>query len=139
MNNIFWCLSLLCLLTIPCNSQNLSAEALVAAWKTSDNTQTLKAEATYLDLKTNKNLNSFYSLVEQLKMIEQKKPNNRLFIRLKMYELLGRYELGLPITTDNEIITWIKKCYLLGDKQLLSELYTLYAERGTIDNEDKLF
>lgn len=70
-----------------------------------------------------------------------KNPNDRLLIRIKMYEILGKSELnfGPAIPKRDEFLLLFRKALLLKDEQLLSELYSLYAERNQGSIIDRLF
>lgn len=70
-----------------------------------------------------------------------KNPNDRLLIRIKMYEILGKSELnfGPAIPKRDVFLLLFRKALLLKDEQLLSELYSLYAERNQGSIIDRLF
>jgi len=124
-----------------CNAQNFTAKQLIKAWEVSDETQTLKAEETYKDLKFNRNEDKLKILIPRLKDYIKKHGDTRLEIRLKMYEILSALELkDLFSKSDvDDVKNLFKKAISINDQQLLSELYSLYAEHLQARPEDNLF
>ncbi|MDE1192971.1 MAG: LuxR C-terminal-related transcriptional regulator [Arachidicoccus sp.] len=114
---------------LPLYAQHLTTKELIKAWKASDTSQTTKAEATYYDLRVNKNLPAYTQRLKELEDYLQDNPNKRLQIRTDIYTILGKRELNIPATPNDQ--SKLKKdiaiTALLNDKQLLSEVYTLYA------------
>lgn len=121
------------------NGQNLSSAELIRAWKTSDKTQTIKAEATYDDLRINYKDEKFNKIITELHNYITKNPDLRLEIRIKIYEILGYHsdDQSSQNTKEEKIQNLFKKALTFKDQQLLSEVYSLYAEQGIV--EDKLF
>lgn len=120
--------------------QNLSSDELIKAWKTSDKTQTIEAEKTYDDLRINYNSEKFDKLISELNIHLKKNPDLRLDIRIGIYDLLGRRtDDSQRSAKEEKILNLFKKALSLKDKQLLSEVYTLYGDQGPGNTEDKLF
>ncbi len=118
----------------------MSAEELIVAWKTNDRFQTIKANETYKDLWNNANKEKFAHAVSELNEYIKRNPYPYLSIRIKMYEFLGKSIFGKILETDrNELKELMKEAILLKNQQLLSELYTLYAEKQSENFEDRLF
>lgn len=134
-------LVLMCYCAVFGNAQKLTAKQLIKAWETSDKTQTLKAEETYRDLKFNLNQGKLKKLIPELKDYIYKHDNPRLEIRLKMYEILSELEIKDFFSKSDvvEMKNLFKKTISINDQQLLSELYSLYAEHIQSKPEDNLF
>ena len=132
---------LLTLLFTSLSAQNFSARQLIKAWRISDKTQTLKAEETYKDLKFNRNPNNLNRILTELNAYLKKHRNERLEIRIKMYEILSELELTDKLSKSNtlKIQNLFKKAIKLNDPQLLSELYTIFSEHHSGKMEDNLF
>lgn len=122
-------------------AQNLSSGELINAWKVSDKTQTLRAEETYDDLRLNYSENSYNKIIPELYSYLKKNPDTRLEIRILIYEALAQFnqKKKLSAAKEDQLMNLFKKVLMLGDKQLLSELYSLYAEQGPESLEDKLY
>jgi DNA-binding CsgD family transcriptional regulator len=123
------------------NAQNLSSQELISAWEISDVTQTLKAEEIYKDLKINLDENKLSEILIQLHAYLRENGDERLEIRIKMYEILSILEIKKKISSEEcvELKDIINKAILIRDSQLLSELYSLYAEHVPGSHEQKLF
>jgi|GEM_PF-689529 len=141
MNKIY---PFLCFSILFCHfltAQNFSSPELIDRWKADDITQTIEAEETYDDLRLNISKDKFNLVISELNGYLKKHPDKRLEVRMKMYEILYGLEVRKYMTPEEKIKLEkvIKTALLIQDQQLLSELYTLYAEHvpGTI--EDKLF
>ena len=141
MFKFFQFVILLWFASFQCNAQNFTAKQLIKAWEVSDKTQTLEAEETYKDLKFNRNEDKLKILIPQLKDYIKKHGDTRLEIRLKMYEILSELELkDLFSKSDvDDVKNLFKKAISINDQQLLSELYSLYAEHLQARPEDNLF
>jgi len=122
-------------------AQNIPADKLISNWRENDISQTIKAEETYRDLKFNHNENKLKTLLPQLRVYVEKHGDTRLEIRLKMYEILSELEVkDLFSQADvDEMKNLFKKAISINDQQLLSELYSLYAEHLQARPEDNLF
>lgn len=120
-------------------AQTLSVDQLIRAWKVGDTSQTTQAEATYADLKADIASRAFTSRIASLNRYLDKHPSTRLKVRILMYRILGKDELDIPLDVSDtrQMRHAITLAGLMGDKQLLSELYTLYGERS--DMASKLF
>ncbi|HTN37276.1 MAG TPA: hypothetical protein VL053_09390 [Arachidicoccus sp.] len=138
-------LLLLLLTCICCKSgytQKLSTESLIEAWKTQGKDQTRRAEITYDDLLHNLDAQAFLKKIDSLKDYIDHHDNQRLWVRLIIYEVYGHRRLVTPF--KQIYVTNLKKAItiagLLKDDQLLSELYTYYADNYVNhDVESRLF
>lgn len=130
----------LCLSTLVIG-QNLTSHELIKKWKISDQYQTIAAEETYSDLKYHIIPSKFRQTLQELYQYVEKNPNERLFIRIKMYEFIGEMEMNNPSKWRNkeEIYELIRRGLTLKDPQLLSELYSLYAERNFESVDNRVF
>ena len=130
-------------LMICCSSftQTLSTQQLLSAWKASDTSQTTKAELTYADLKNNADTAAYRKRIIALDAYLREHPNGRLQIRTWMYEILGKFELDLPLLqTDKEHLkSAVKMADLMNDNQLLSELYSLYPRLEETDESNSYY
>ncbi len=120
-------------------AQTLSVDQLIRAWKAGDTSQTTLAEATYADLKAHITGQAFTSRIAALNRYLDEHPSTRLKVRILMYRILGKDELNIPLDVSDtrQMRRAITLTGLMGDKQLLSELYTLYGERSELAS--KLF
>ncbi len=122
------------------NAQLLTTDELISAWKAGDTSQTIKAEVTYNDIKKNIRPSVLEERINDLHAYLDGHPNSRLEVRVVMYEVLGKNELHAQLFNDTlKIKHAMKVAGLIGDRQLLSELYSLYAEHYSSNLEDGLF
>lgn len=121
--------------------QNYTSLELIKAWKISDKTQTLEAEKTYDDLRINYNSEKFKKIISEINQFNAKNPDLRIELRSQIYEILGdRSDSETKKNYKEEKIkSLFEKTFALQDKQLLSEVYSLYAEQGPGNIEGKLF
>jgi len=118
----------------PSSAQEMNADQLIRLWEVSGRRQTIEAETSYDDLHNNVNPLLLKPLLAELHRRIDRSASERLKIRLLMYESLAYNELKSQslLTTEKPpivykgIIQTIKRVNLLGDTQLLSELYTLF-------------
>jgi DNA-binding CsgD family transcriptional regulator len=119
-------------------AQKFTPRELIEKWKIATIHQTIEAEKTYTDLKYHLVPTKFQQTIQELNEYLSHKPDDRLKIRIKMYEIIGNMEMksNVPYNTKEEIFQLFKIALPLKDPQLLSELYSLYAERNfeSIDN-----
>lgn len=117
---------------ISASAQTLSTPRLIKCWETGGISQTTKAEATYADLRLHINRKAYSQRVKELDEYLNKHVNKRLEVRVMMYRILGKQELNIPLTrTDTQDMRHaITLAGLLNDRQLLSEVYSLYGERS---------
>lgn len=122
-------------------SQKLSSDELIKNWKLDNLQQTIEAEKTYTDLKYNLVPSKFRKTLQELNEYIDNHPSPRLEVRIKMYEILGDMEMNIPShwKPKEEISKLFRIALLLKDNQLLSELYTLYADRNYVSIENRLF
>ncbi|MGH2644971.1 MAG: hypothetical protein ACRDE2_13540, partial [Chitinophagaceae bacterium] len=126
---------IICVLSFfSCYSQTLTVSQLIKAWNADDTSQTTKAEATYMDLKQHINFKAFTATTERLTEYLKKHSSRRLEIRTIMYRILGKQGLSIPLTVSDtqDMRHAITLAGLLDDRQLLSEVYTLYGERSDL-------
>lgn len=113
------------------NSQKLNSKELMRAWNESDVNQTIKAEATYKDLTDHFDEKSFLGLMKELNL-NQKTYSKRLKARVIIYETLGKRLQQHDIIYSESDLQKIRDAMQLAahenDEQLLSEIFTLYAE-----------
>jgi len=116
------------LITCVSFGQQLTTKELIELWKAKDTSQTTKAEYSYADLKHHKDYQLFNQRLFELYTYLSRHENDRLLIRTWIYEVLGKYELKIPFSpTDKQHLQKaLKMAGLMGDNQLLSELFSLY-------------
>lgn len=122
-------------------AQNMSSEELIKKWNTKDVFQTVEAEKTYSDLKLNYNSTNYKKIVSEIKNFLKENDNPRIEVRLKMYELLDYLQQNdrFTLEKENELHDLFQKTVFLKDEQILSEVYSLYAENSGVSFEDNLF
>lgn len=127
-------------------AQQKLIEPLINAWKVSDTSQTHRAEVGYAELKAQKERRKLYlpqhlQIISALKDYLDQNPDDRLKVRLTMYEILGKFEMGLKILPQDSINIYdgIKLAHKLKDDQLKAEVYTLCAEVGKGTNRYVLY
>ena len=136
--NILWLIFGACIL----NAQNMTAEQLIQKWKVKDITQTIEAEKTFSDLKYNYNPKVYDKVITQINEYLVKEQDTRIQIRLMMYETLKDLELSngkLTPEREKKLTSYFQKAASIKDNQILSELYSLYAENSNASFEDNLF
>ena len=142
MNKLIFPL-LLCLLLFPKidYAQHLTTDQLIKAWSYSDTSQTTRAELTYADLKKNIQKDILGQRVQSLNNYLEKHPDQRLKVRLLMYEILAKRQLGFQVNKEDieKLKHAITIANLLNDQQLLSEAYTLYAIYSQNNKQNTLF
>ncbi len=123
------------------NAQNMTSEEIIEKWDRSDLYQTIEAEKTFTDLKLHYDSIKFNQVVSEIKDYLKHEPNQRLEVRLKMYEILNsiRHTNSVTPKIENEIIQLFQKTIHLKDEQILSEIYSLYVENAKASFEDNLF
>jgi len=120
----------------------MTAEQLMQKWKVKDITQTFEAEKTFSDLKYNYSPEVYHKVIAQINEYLDKEKDTRIQIRLMMYETLKDLELSngkLAPEREKEFTSYFQKAASLKDHQILSELYSLYAENSNASFEDNLF
>jgi len=120
-------------------SQLISTPELIKHLMADDVYQTDKFGVVGDDLIMNFNESSFTSRVMEIQRLLLKNPDQRLRIRLFMYERLGYEKMNKPdnkATSANyfKMIQWARE---LEDEQLLSELYSKHA--GVCEPSEKLY
>jgi hypothetical protein len=122
-------------------AQNLTTQELIKKWKISNKYQTIAAEETYSDLKYNLLPSKFHHTIQELFQYLEQNPDDRLQIRIKMYQFIGEMEMNNPSQwrKKEEIYELIRMGLTLKDPQLLSELYSLYAERSYESVDNRVF
>ncbi|MGJ1267531.1 helix-turn-helix transcriptional regulator [Sphingobacterium spiritivorum] len=113
-------------------AQQPTVESLIKAWKVKDKTQSFKAEETYAQLKQKTGYPAHQKLMVNLYSYLRSHPDDRLKVRIDMYDILGKKEYGKPVNEEDSVRLYedIMIAHKLEDEQLKSELYTLYAEVG---------
>ncbi|SUJ28834.1 Uncharacterised protein [Sphingobacterium spiritivorum] len=113
-------------------AQQPTVESLVKAWKVKDKTQSFKAEETYAQLKQKTGYTAHQKLMANLYSYLSSHPDDRLKVRIDMYDILGKKEYNKPVNEEDSVRLYedIMIAHKLEDEQLKSELYTLYAEVG---------
>ncbi|NII84283.1 MULTISPECIES: hypothetical protein [unclassified Pedobacter] len=146
MNRLILLALLLCCCSVPVFAQQKLIEPLINAWKVDDTSQTHRAEVGYAQLKLQKenrkaNLPQHLHLMKALHAYVGQNSDDRLKVRLTMYEILGKFELGLKILPQDStnIYDCIKLAHKLKDDQLKAEVYTLCAEVGKGTNRYVLY
>ena len=153
--------SLLTFLGILCclfaTAQQNDIEPLIKAWRTADTSQTHRAEETYAELKHRREVVEKMTvgrdqewkrlLFEQQKRVSAlyawlaNNPDDRLKVRITMYEILGKLELSVKRTPQDSVAIYnsVKLAHKLKDEQLKAEVYTLCAEVGRGSNRYVLY
>lgn len=124
------------------HAQHMTVSQLIGRWSDSSKRQTLLAEETYKDLK-------FYLDEERLeanlagleKFLSTHPDDLRLSIRIEMYKTLALFEQGKGWSRlqKDSFIRTLNLAENLGDEQLMSEVYTLYADHHDGSIEEKFF
>src|SRR5690606_8677020 len=123
------------------NAQNFTSQQLIDKWNTEGINQTIIAEETYSDLKYNYDSVIYQRVVSEIGEYLKKNKNPRLEVRFKIYQILKSLQSKEKLSpkTETELVNLFQKAITLKDQQLLSELYSLYAENGKRSFEDNLF
>lgn len=123
------------------NGQNFTSHQIIKFWQTSDVTQSLKAEETYIDLQDNYLKTRYNKLISELENYLKENPDIRLEARLFIYKIVAKFDKEVKFSDQEkyELMKLFKEVLVLEDKQLLSELYTVYSEQGPGKLEDKLY
>ncbi len=111
-------------------AQDDEIKPLIEAWKSSDKSQTHRAERTYRALKSRGASGKFNVKVKSLYAWLSDHPDDRLKVRVLMYDILGRQEYGFGTTSKdyNRLAKAIEIAHRLKDNQLKAELYALFAQ-----------
>ncbi len=106
--------------------QKLSVEELIKLWSVSDTSQTRVAGSSILDIYAHPNKENFLSLTSS---INQRSLEGRLRIRAYIYQFYGYNFFGIQdtVTSKAYCLDVLKETALLGDHQLLSEMYVIYG------------
>ena len=127
-------LFIFCLLSCQGFGQEVDIAPYIKAWKTKDKTQTLRLDETKVFFTGVRSWQISFSekhlqVIEAAKKYLQKNPDERVAIRLLMYEIW--VNLRSIDKVEEETIERLKNAipvaYQLNDQQLLSELLALYA------------
>ncbi len=123
---------LLLVLSVNCFAQKADIKFYIDAWKVADTSQTHRAEETYDKMRALKDTCLLKETVHALYAYLDKHPDDRLKVRIDMYDVLSKkhYNLQLVDLDSAKLYHDIKLTHKLKDEQLRAELYTLYAEVG---------
>lgn len=113
-----------------CFGQENDVRTFVKAWSISDESQTQKAEGTYQVLKKQYSPQKFFAVSKQLDAYIEEHPDERLKVRVCMFQILGKRELHFALNKQDmlKIAKAIKLARNLEDDQLLAEVYALAAD-----------
>lgn len=146
MNKLLLLLALWCSCFALGFAQPKPIRPLIDAWRVADTSQTHRAEIGYAQLKAQKenrrlNLPKHQQLLGMLHAYVDQNPDDRLKIRLIMYEILGKFEFEQKrlVQDSVNIYNCIKLAHKLKDDQLKAEVYTLCAEIGRGTNRYILY
>ena len=123
-------------------AQQLSIADLLKTWGTTDVTQTEKYYSANEDLAKHPDEQVFSMKIDSLHAYFKHHTAPRLWIRSVMYEIEGNRKLRKPFQPvfRDKMERAITLAGLLNDRQLLSELYFLYADKYLNENpESQLF
>ncbi|PZP44354.1 MAG: hypothetical protein DI598_14630 [Pseudopedobacter saltans] len=123
-------------------AQLLTSKELIEAWDVDDTSQTTKAEITFNDLYRNGKLPIFNTRVKEIKIYLNDHYSTRLEVRFLMYQVLQRLQVNHEASLQTDSLRLIKALNLaniLGDKQLLSEVYSIFNLNGSKNFESQLF
>jgi len=124
-------LTFLLLLFIPVNihAQDPLIKPFLESWKITDTSQTHKAQVIYDHLSRHKNEQEYLRVLSKMNKYLREKPDKRVEARLIEYMTLGAMEFGYKRALYiKPMQKAIKIATALEDKQLLAEIYSLYAE-----------
>ncbi|MES2332516.1 MAG: hypothetical protein V4539_23115 [Bacteroidota bacterium] len=107
-------------------AQTLSVDELMKAWRVTDTSQTRAAGDAVWDMIAHPDKEKFLSIALGL---NNRSLNGRLRIRAYMYQSYGYGLFGIKdtITSKTYCLRMLKEAALLGDEQLLSEMYIIYG------------
>lgn len=117
-------------------TQTLSVDELIKAWSITDTSESRIVGNTTLDIFAHPNKEKFLSIASELK---KRSLEGRLRIRAYMYQCHGYSFFGIKDTINSKAycLRMLKETAVLGDEQLLSEMYVLYG--GTCDPEEEIY
>lgn len=106
--------------------QTLSVDELIKVWRVNDSSQTRKAGNTVIDIYANPSKENFLSRALEL---NQRSLDGRLRLRAYMYQFYGYGFFGIKDTIRSRTycLKMLKEAALLGDEQLLAEMYIAYG------------
>ncbi len=127
--------------SIICFSQTLSENELLDIWSITDRTQTKEALRAYEDLSDHFDEKKYKNLINGLSQNSKIKKDERLQVRFVLYKANAEVLLrdNLHSTLKNDLKNSITSALMLGDEQLLSEIYSLYYEQGFGNPDEKLY
>lgn len=123
----------LCFLVLSCilafshtHAQTFGVEDLLKIWSVGDTSQTRKAGDATLDLFAHPNKDKFLAVLADLK---KRNLDKRLQMRFYTYQFYGYrfFDIEDSIRTKSYGFRMLKDAALLGDDQLLSEMYIIYG------------
>jgi len=114
--------------------QTLNVDELIKLWSVSDTSQTRISGDATTDIFANPNKEKFLSIISELK---KRSLNGRMRIRAYIYQFYGYdfFEINDTLTSKTYCLGMLKEAALIGDQQLLSELYIIYGELSVPQEE----
>lgn len=116
--------------------QTMSLDELIKAWGVKDTSQTRIAGEAIVNIYSFPTKEKFLLLVSE---INQRKLNGRLRIRAYIYQFYGYRFLGIKNTISSKkyCLKLLKEAAILGDEQLLADMYIAYG--GLCDPEEEIY
>lgn len=107
----------------------MAVDEIVAAGRVSDTSQTRRFDVVMGDLADHFDPGVFSKRIQELKAHLGSRPDRRLRIRLFMYESFGQeLQHRFDRVSSQQYLDMMREAQILGDEQILSELYAKYAE-----------
>lgn len=108
-------------------TQTLSVDELIKAWSITDTSESRIVGNTILDIFAHPDKEKFLSIASGLK---KRSLEGRLRIRAYMYQFHGYnfFEIKDTIVTQTYCLRMLKEAAVLGNEQLLSEMYVVYGD-----------
>lgn len=115
-------------------SQTLSVDELIKAWSITDTSESRIVGNATLDIFAHPDTAKFLSISSELK---KRNLEGRLRIRAYIYQFHGYnfFEIKDTIVTQTYCLRILKEAAVLGDEQLLSEMYVVYGDISAPEEE----
>jgi len=115
-------------------TQTLSVDELIKAWSITDTSESRIVGNTTLDIFAHPDTAKFLSITSELK---KRSLEGRLRIRAYMYQFHGYNFFGIKdtIVTQTYCLRILKEAAVLGNEQLLSEMYVVYGDMCAPEEE----
>lgn len=115
-------------------TQTLSVDELIKAWSITDTSESRIVGNTTLDIFAHPDTAKFLSIASELK---KRSLEGRLRIRAYIYQFHGYnfFEIKDTMVTQTYCLRMLKEAAVLGNEQLLSEMYVVYGDISAPEEE----